>query len=136
MSGRVKPIEPLFCTVVHFHYGTNGPIITNSLYLVVTLPGAYFGAIVGFFVGILLQGRIFGQTSSAGFHAPSGYLKTKRGAVFDRALFIAATTLAGYLTGGLLLALFLANPLIGFLIVLAILYVGLHQDIDNWNLLG
>lgn len=118
----------------HFHPAIVVFIVTYSLNFGMPLPGAYFGAVVGFFVGILLQGRIFGQTSNAGFHAPSGRLKTKQGAVFDRILFIGATTVAGYFTGGIILALFLANPLIGAAIVCAILYVGLHNDIDQWNL--
>lgn len=99
------------------------------------LPGAYFGAVVGFFVGVLLQGRIFGYTSRAGYHGRNGRLKSKGDAVFDKALFIAATTIAGFLTGPAILSFFIVYPFIGALGILAILYIGLVQDIDNWNLI-
>ena len=99
------------------------------------LPGAYFGAFVGFMVGVLLQGSIFGYTSKAGYHGRNGQFKSKGDGMMDKALFIFATTVAGYITGGTLLALFLANPVIGILILGGILYIGLHQDIDNWNLI-
>jgi len=97
------------------------------------LSGAYFGAIVGGLVGALLQGTVFGQTSSAGYHAPDGEFISKSGAVQEKAIFIGVTSLAGYITGPWMVSTFSSDPLLGGLLVLGALYFNLHEEIDSWN---
>lgn len=97
------------------------------------VPGAYFGAVVGFIAGVFLSGSVFGQTSRAGYHGPNGQFKTKEGATIDKALLILATTVVGYLFGPTLYAFFVANPIVGIVLALGIIYVALHRDIEQWG---
>lgn len=98
------------------------------------LPGAYFGAVIGFMAGVLLTGTVFGQTSKAGYHGRDGKFKSKDNAVVDKTVYILATTIAGYIAGPFLLDVFTSNPLLGASAVVLILYLGLHHEISSWNL--
>jgi hypothetical protein len=98
------------------------------------LPGSYFGAVVGLLVGAILQGRLFGYPTKAGYHDTDGELMSKEDAVADQALLMIGTTVAGYIIGPSLLALVEANPLLGMLAAGFVIYLALHEDIEQWKL--
>ena len=98
------------------------------------LAGSYIGAVIGFAVGVVISGSVLGQTSRAGYHAPNGQLLSKTNAVGWKAVSIAVTTVAGFLFGPFLYAFLIDNPFLGGLLLIGMIYVGLHREIDGWNL--
>lgn len=96
-----------------------------------TLTAAYLGAIVGFALGVHLQGTVFGQTSNAGYHAADGKLMSKGDATVDKAKFLLITSAIGYVSGPILVEFLKTNSIITLVLIGTMIIIGLDED-SGW----
>lgn len=93
-------------------------------------------ALIGLGVGWIASEFIFGKTSNAGYHGPSGRLKTKGKGTELRLIKILATGAVALMLSGSIAGVLASFGPVGALVITFIaVFLYHHLEIDQWNLI-
>lgn len=93
------------------------------------------GALISLGIGWIGSEFIFGKTSNAGYHGPSGRLKSKgKGTELRLMKILATAAIAFVLTGSVAGILASFGPIGALVIAFVAVFLYHHVEIDQWKL--